>query len=85
MSKHQKSLTRLQKKPPPSDFKWAELQALLLSMGYEQLNNNGSRRKFFHKDKKAIISCHEPHPRPNVDKGCIVDVVQHLKDYGFIE
>ena len=85
MSKHQKSMDRLLRKPPPSDFKWSELQALLTHIGYEQLNNNGSRRKFFHRDKTAIFSCHEPHPQPNVDKACIVDVVQHLKDYGFIE
>ncbi|MBK7507651.1 MAG: type II toxin-antitoxin system HicA family toxin [Comamonadaceae bacterium] len=84
MSKHQKALEKLRKKPPPSDFKWTELQALLLHLGYKQLNNSGSRRKFFHKGTGAVISCHEPHPDPNVDKGCIVDVVQHLTDYGLI-
>jgi hypothetical protein len=28
---------------------------------------------------------HEPHPRPMVDKACIVDVVRHLKAYGFLK
>lgn len=84
MSKYEKSLARLQRKPPPSDFKWPELQALLRHLGYKQLNNTGSRRKFFHRGTGAIINCHEPHPHPDVDKGCLVDVLQHLKDYGLI-
>jgi hypothetical protein len=85
MSKHEKLLSKLQRAPPPSDFKWSELRTLLIHLGYTPLNNSGSRRKFFHQDSGAVICCHEPHPLPNVDKGCIVDVVQHLKNYGFIK
>lgn len=85
MSKHLKALEKLRRRPPPADFKWVELQALLLHLGYRQLNNSGSRRKFYHPDTGAVISCHEPHPEPNVDKGCLVDVVQHLRDNGLLE
>jgi len=46
--------------------------------------NSGSRRKFYNKNKDALIICHEPHPQPTVDKGCIADVIEHLKTYGFI-
>jgi hypothetical protein len=49
------------------------------------LKNSGSRRKFFHREKQALIICHEPHPRPMVDKACVVDVVRHLKAYGFLK
>ncbi len=31
----------------------------------------GSGRKFYHKGKDALICCHQPHPNPCVDKGCI--------------
>lgn len=48
------------------------------------MKNNGSRRKFYNKEKDALIVCHEPHPSPNVDKGFIADVIEHLKAYGFI-
>jgi hypothetical protein len=85
MSKHEKLLVKLQRAPPASDFKWVELRALLIHLGYTQLNNSGARRKFFHQKSGAVICCHEPHPSPNVDRGCIVDVVQHLKNYGFIK
>jgi predicted RNA binding protein YcfA (HicA-like mRNA interferase family) len=69
----------------PANLKWDELRAALSSVGYEMLSGKGSRRKFVHKDTKAIISCHEPHPSPDVDKGCIVDIVAHLKAHGFIK
>jgi len=32
----------------------------------------------------SLIICHEPHPQPTVDNGCIADVIEHLKTYGFI-
>lgn len=84
MSKHQKALDRLRTKPPASDIKWNELKALLEHLGYKMLTGNGSRRKFFNPTSKALIICHQPHPSPNVDKGCIVDVAAHLEANGLI-
>lgn len=84
MSKHQKALDKLCASPPASDIKWDELVSVLGHLGYRLLKNNGSRRKFFHKEKDLVIICHEPHPSPNVDKGCVADVVEHLKANGFI-
>ena len=57
---------------------------MLEHLGYKMLKNSGSRRKFYHSEKQALIICHEPHPAPNVDKGCVVDVVMHLRAYGFL-
>lgn len=84
MSKHQKALDRLCAIPPPADIKWLELKAILEHFGYTLLKSTGSRRKFYHEGKKALIICHEPHPSPNVDKGCIADVVEHLRANRFI-
>lgn len=84
MSRHQKALERLCASPPPANFKWADLRAILEHLGYDMLKNTGSRRKFVHRETKAIISCHEPHPSPDVDKGCIADVVEHLRRNGLI-
>lgn len=85
MSKKDKLIARMRTKPPPADFTWGELCKVLKNLGYEQLKNSGSRRKFFHKEKNLLISCHEPHPCPEVDKGCLVDVLAHLKTNGLIE
>lgn len=87
MSKHDKTLERMRRRPPPSDLTWDSMVALLLSLGYKPLKTGttgGSRRKFFHKDKNALILCHEPHPQTTVDKGCVKDVVEHLTTYGFL-
>ncbi|MGR9117410.1 MAG: type II toxin-antitoxin system HicA family toxin [Gammaproteobacteria bacterium] len=53
-------------------------------LGYEEIKNNGSRRKFFNKEKKLVINLHQPHPG-NIVKKCYVEqVVDHLKSNGLI-
>jgi predicted RNA binding protein YcfA (HicA-like mRNA interferase family) len=61
-----------------------ELVRVLEHLGYVLLKNSGSRRKFFHAGKQALIICHQPHPSPNVDKACVADVVAHLRAYKFV-
>jgi predicted RNA binding protein YcfA (HicA-like mRNA interferase family) len=84
MSKHQKALEKLCTTPPASDIKWNELVAVLSQLGYKELKGKGSRRKFHHAARELLIICHRPHPSPEVDKGCIVDVAEHLRANGFI-
>jgi len=85
MAKHDKILAKLCTKPTPADIKWSELKGLLVHLGYKMLSGSGSRRKFFHEGKDAFICCHQPHPSPEVDKGFIDDLVDHLKAHGFIK
>ena len=88
MSKSSKLLARLRTKPPPSDFTWDELCTLLRSFGYEELKpgkTGGSRRKFYNRRIDRMINCHKPHPGKIVDKGCLADVLDHLKTNGLIE
>ena len=88
MSKHEKTLARLITTPTPADIKWDELTGILKYLGYEELKKSktgGSRRKFYHKEKDVLICCHKPHPSPDVVKGCISDVVEHLRIHGFIK
>lgn len=87
MSRFQKALDKLLQVPPPANLSWSELVTILEHFGYAKLKpgkTGGSRRKFYHKEKDALISCHEPHPQPDVDRNCIRDVVDHLRDNGFI-
>jgi hypothetical protein len=85
MSKHTKALAKLCAKPPSADIKWDELKNLLEHLGYTIMIGSGSRRKFYCKEKNALIICHEPHPSPSVDKGCISAVAEHLRAHGFIK
>jgi hypothetical protein len=87
MSKHDKILIKIISQPTPSNIKWKDLRSLLESLGYAQLKTGktgGSRRKFFNESRNALIICHEPHPSSIVDKGCVADVAQHLKEHGFV-
>lgn len=85
MSKHSKALAKLCATPPAADLKWDELKTVLEHLGYVMLKGSGSRRKFYHREKDALIICHQPHPTPSVDKGCIADVTEHLRTHGFIK
>ncbi|NBW01795.1 MAG: type II toxin-antitoxin system HicA family toxin [Betaproteobacteria bacterium] len=84
MTKQAKALARLMGSPTPSTIKWDELKSVLEHLGYVMISGAGSRRKFFHAKKNDLIICHAPHPSPEVDKGCIADVVEHLKNNGFM-
>lgn len=84
MSKHDKALRKLCATPTPTNVQWDELKGILERLGYQALTGSGSRRKFFHREKNALIICHEPHPTSEVDKGCVANVVEHLRLNGFI-
>lgn len=87
MSRSQKALDKLLSEPPPSDLTWDELVGVLTKLGYRQLpsgRTGGSRRKFYNQKKDALICCHEPHPRPYVDRNALRDIVEHLRAYELI-
>ncbi|QQG66328.1 type II toxin-antitoxin system HicA family toxin [Desulfobulbus oligotrophicus] len=86
MSKHQKIIDLLRSKKAPPGIKWTELKSLLEHFGYVMLKpkGGGSSRKFYHKQKDILFICHQPHPSPCVDKGCIADVSEHLRENEFI-
>lgn len=82
MSKFEKALERLKKKP--KDFTWKELQAIMAHFGYQEMKGGGSRRKFIHPKTKVIISLHEPHPNPEMKSYALELVIEHLKEEGLI-
>jgi hypothetical protein len=62
MSKREKLINRFKSKP--TDFTWAQLEALLVGLGYELLvcgKTSGSRVKFIHVEYPSIFM-HKPHP-----------------------
>jgi len=83
MAKHKKTRDKLFSHPPPANITWSELKNYLESIGYKMLKSRGgSSRKFYHQETGALFLCHQPHPSPCIDKGCAVDLVEHLKMYG---
>lgn len=67
----------------PKDFTWEELIKVLRHFGYAELRNSGSRRKFVN-EKQFLISLHKPHPGNILRTYAIKQVIDHLKEKGYI-
>ncbi len=85
MSKEEKLKQRLLS--IPSDFTVNELTTLLKRLGFRISNKgatSGSRIAFVNDETKDIIRIHKPHPRKEIGKTALKDVVNQLKDKKFI-
>jgi len=76
MTKLDKLITRF--KSRPSDFSWDELVTLLKRLGFEELQGNGSRVKFFHKKFNCLIQLHKPHPAKTLKHYMVREVLNML-------
>jgi len=85
MSKHRKLREKLLADSIPSNVTWDEMRSYLEHIGYKLLKSRGgSSRKFYHKEKDALFCCHQPHQPACVDKGCLGDLIEHLKINGLM-
>lgn len=82
MTKAGKLIDKL--KATPKTFKWAELEKVLTSLGFEKLEGAGSRVKFYNKDADVMINLHKPHPKPELKAYQVKQVVTNLKDGGLL-
>lgn len=57
---------------------------IMVHFGYDELKGSGSKRKFFNKTSRVVISLHEPHPKPSLKSYAIDIVLEHLKEEGLI-
>lgn len=84
MGKHDKTIAKLLRRPPPADLRWADMVALMVSLGFEQVQGSGSRCKFFNRALGRLVSLHCPHPGPDMDKGAVVQVRDFLLELKLI-
>lgn len=82
MTKQQKLLAKLL--DDKQRFKWSELVTLLKSLGYEQIEGNGSRVKFNNGNPEAIINLHRPHPGNEMKVYAVRQVREKLQKAGLI-
>ena len=71
----------------PSDFTFDEMQRLLEGYGYERSNKgrtSGSRLIFKNRDNRPIM-LHKPHPGNIVKEYAMKQVLQDLREAGFIQ
>lgn len=77
MAKHDKLFEKFMKIPPLKDLSFNELDTLLTHLGFDKLDDSGSRIKFIHKNKNLVLSLHKPHPS-NILKEYIVKQIQEV-------
>ena len=85
MAQADKIIEKIKAKPTPSNIKWDELVTALKRLGYKEITNSGSRRKFFHQEENNMISLHRPHPGNEVKPCYIKEVRETLEEIGLIE
>ena len=60
-SRHRKTLTAIFSNPTPKTLLWADIEALLLAIGCEIIEGDGSRVRFIRDDVMGYF--HRPHPK----------------------
>ncbi len=78
--KHQRILEALYSVPPPASVKWKDVEALLVHLGADLSEGNGSRVRIELEGEDAVF--HRPHPRKEIDKGAIVSLRKFLEGVG---
>lgn len=63
-----------------SEFTWTELERLMKLLGYELIEDEGSRVKFLNRKNNNIIRTHKPHPDKSIKDYVRKEIVARLKD-----
>jgi hypothetical protein len=78
--KQAKTLEIIFNRPVSGNIKWREIESLLVSLGAETLEREGSRLEVY------LFGCvkvfHRPHPSPDTDKGAVSAIRKWLEENG---
>lgn len=78
--KHRATLELIFARPASGNVKWREVEALLLELGADVKEAEGSRITVTLFDSVRVF--HRPHPSPDTDKGALASVRKWLEDNG---
>ena len=78
--KHERTLEAIFKTPVQSNVEWRDCENLLIHLGAEISEGNGSRVRIALKGVRAVF--HRPHPRKEIDKGALVSLRRFLENAG---
>lgn len=78
--KHIKTIELIFKRPVSGNIKWKEIEALLLSLGAETVEREGSRLEIYLFGVVKVF--HRPHPSPDTDKGAVTSIRKWLEENG---
>ena len=75
--RHVKTLNEVFKTPASSNVSWKDCETLLLALGAEISEGEGSRVRIVLNGVRAVF--HRPHPRKEVDKGALVSLRRFIE------
>ena len=78
--KHLKTVELIFHHPVSGNIKWKEIESLLLSLGAETVEREGSRLEIYLFGVVKIF--HRPHPSPDTDKGAVGSIRKWLEENG---
>ncbi len=79
-SKHEKTLSAIFQKPVQSNVVWKDCEKLLIALGAEIMEGEGSRIRIVLNGVKAVF--HRPHPQKETDKGALSSLRKFLENAG---
>ncbi len=65
-------------------FPWSDLVTLLSQLGYLKKEMEGSRVRFYHPSKDALLLLHKPHPENELKGGALKSIKVHMKQEGWV-
>lgn len=78
--KHLKTLELIFSRPASANVRWSEVEALLLELGAQIEEREGSRVLIRLFGERRVF--HRPHPSPMTDKGAVASLRDWLNDNG---
>ncbi|HET8728731.1 MAG TPA: type II toxin-antitoxin system HicA family toxin [Alphaproteobacteria bacterium] len=79
-NKHRATLDQVFDRPTRSDIRWSAIEALVVALGGEVLEREGSRVALILNGTRAVF--HRPPPKPTARKGAVDAVRQFLANAG---
>ncbi|MBW2369278.1 MAG: type II toxin-antitoxin system HicA family toxin [Deltaproteobacteria bacterium] len=78
--KHQKILELIFKQPTSANIKWNDIESLLIALGAELSEREGSRVGVRLFGERRVF--HRPHPAPTTNKGAVASIRNWFKGNG---
>jgi hypothetical protein len=75
--RHRATLEAVFARPTSGTIRWADIEALFLSLGAEVSEREGSRVGVFLFGEVRVF--HRPHPSPETDKGAVTSIRKWLE------
>lgn len=78
--KHRETFKAIFATPIRANIVWKDIEAMLVSLGAEISEGNGSRVRIYLKGVRAVF--HRPHPKKETNKGAVVSMRRFLQAAG---